>query len=148
MKVILTKDVKGTGKKGEIIEVNDGYARNFLIKKGLATEGTKQNLYVANQKKIAHDKKVEADRQEALKTAEILKGIVLTVAVKGGDNGGKMFGSVTNDIIAEALKEQNILVDKKKIVIKNSIRDFGLFEVNVKLFPEIAQTVKVNVIRK
>ena len=95
MKVILLKDVKGTGKKGEIVEVNDGYARNFLIKKGMAQEGTAQNIYVVEQRKKAYEAKVKAERAEAQAVAAKLKDTVVTVSAKGGDNGGKMFGSVT-----------------------------------------------------
>ena len=83
MKVILNQDVKGTGKKGEIVEVNDGYARNFLLKKGLATEGTTQNLYVAEQRRKAHEAKVAAERAAATEVAGKLRGIVVTVRMRG-----------------------------------------------------------------
>lgn len=147
MKVILNQDVKGTGKKGEIVEVNDGYARNFLIKKGLATEGTVQNLYVAEQRRKAHDAKVAAERAAALETVEKLKGVVVTVKMRGGDNGGKMFGSVTGENISAALAEIGFDIDKKKIEIKDTIRDFGDFEVTVRVYPEISTRIKIRVER-
>lgn len=147
MKVILNQDVKGTGKKGEIVEVNDGYARNFLLKKGLATEGTVQNLYVAEQRKKAHDAKMAAERAAALEIADRLKGVTLTVRMRGGDNGGKMFGSVTGEDISAALAEAGFDIDKKKIEIKESIRDFGDAEVTVRVYPEISVKVKVKVER-
>jgi large subunit ribosomal protein L9 len=148
MKVILLKDVKGSGKKGEVVEVNDGYARNFLIKKGLAQEGTAQNLYVVEQQRKAHENKVRAEQAEARELAAKIKPLVLDIPAKGGENNGKMFGSVTNEMIAQALAEKGIAVDKKKIEIKDTIRDFGSFEVLVRLYPEITQTLKLNVVRQ
>lgn len=147
MKVILVQDVKGTGKKGEIHEVNDGYARNFLLKKGLAIEGTAQNLYVAEQRRKAHEAKIAAERAEAEELAKKVKGMVLTVSAKAGENNGKMFGSVTAENISTALAEQGIAVDKKKIEIKESIRDFGDFEVLLRLYPEVSTQLKIHVVR-
>lgn len=147
MKVILTQDVKGTGKKGEIVDVNDGYARNFLIKKGLAQEGTAQNLYVADQRRKAHDAKIAAERAEAQAIAAKLKDLVVTVAAKCGENNGRMFGSVTNEMISNTLANMGYTVDKKKIEIKESIRDFGRFEVLVRLYPEVTQTLTIDVVR-
>lgn len=147
MKVILLKDVKGTGKKGEIIEVNDGYARNFLIKKGFAQEGTVQNLHIADQRKKAHDAKIAQERAEAQAIADKLKNVTVTVKAKGGENNGKMFGSITNEMISNTLKELGFDVDKKKIEIKESIRDFGQFEVLLRLYSEVTQTLKIEVVR-
>ncbi len=147
MKVILLKDMKGMGKKGDVIEVNDGYARNFLIKKGIAQEGTQQNVYVAEQRKKAHDAKIEKERQEAKELALRLKDIVVKVSAKGGENNGKMFGSVTNEMISNALASLGFDIDKKKIEIKESIRDFGNFEVLLRLYPEVTQTLKIQVVR-
>lgn len=147
MKVILVQDIKGTGKKGEIHEVNDGYARNFLLKKGLAIEGTAQNLYVAEQRRKAHEAKIAAERAEAEELAKKVKGMVLTVSAKAGENNGKMFGSVTAENISTALAEQGIAVDKKKIEIKESIRDFGDFEVLLRLYPEVSAQLKIHVVR-
>lgn len=147
MKVILLKDVKGTGNKGEIVEVNDGYARNFLIKKGLAQEGTQQNIYVAEQRKKAYEAKIAAERAEAREIANKLKNVTVKVSAKGGENNGKMFGSVTSEMISNALKDLGFDIDKKKIEIKDSIRDFGEFEVVLKLYSEVSQTLKINVVR-
>ena len=147
MKVILLKDVKGTGKKGEIVEVNDGYARNFLIKKGLAQEGTQQNIYVAEQRKKAYEAKIAAERAEAREVANKLKNVTVKVSAKGGENNGKMFGSVASEMISNALKDLGFDIDKKKIEIKDSIRDFGEFEVVLKLYSEVSQTLKINVVR-
>jgi len=147
MKVILLKDVKGTGKKGAIVEVNDGYARNFLIKKGLAQEGTQQNIYVAEQRKKAVEAKIAAERAEAREIANKLKDITVKVSAKGGENNGKMFGSVTSEMISNALKELGFDIDKKKIEIKDSIRDFGEFEVVLRLYSEVTQTLKIQVVR-
>ena len=147
MKVILLQDVKGTGKKGEIVEVNDGYARNFLLKKGLAEEGTAQNLYVAEQREKSRRAKAEAERAEALVTAKKLSSMVLTVKARAGSEGGRMFGSVTNEDIAAALAEEGVTVDKKKIEIKESIRDFGEFEVTVRVYPEITAKLRLTVVR-
>lgn len=147
MKVILNQDVKGTGKKGEIVEVNDGYARNFLIKKGMATEGTPQNLYVAEQRKKAYEAKVAAERAEAEVVAKKLKDTVLTVKARAGENGGKMFGSVTGENISAALAEEGFDIDKKKIEIKESIRDFGDFEVTVRVYAGVAAKLRIHVVR-
>lgn len=147
MKVILNEDVKGIGKKGEIVEVNDGYARNFLLKKGLAAEGTKQNLYVAEQRVKAHEAKIAAEKAEAKIVAGKLKGLKLEVKAKSGENNGKMYGSVTNENISDALAELGIQVDKKKIEIKESIRNFGEFEVLVRIYPEISAVLKIEVVR-
>ena len=147
MKVILNQDVKGTGKKGEIVEVNDGYARNFLLKKGLATEGTTQNPYVAEQRRKAKEAKDAADRAAALETVKKLGAVTVTVKMRGGDNGGKMFGSVTGENISEALAEMGFDIDKKKIDIKEAIRDFGDFEVTARVYPEISAKVKIRVER-
>lgn len=147
MKVILLKDIKGTGKQGDVIEVNDGYARNFLIKKGLATEGTAQNVYVLEQRKKAQQAKIAKERAEAQDIANKLKGITIKVSAKGGENNGKMFGSVTAEMISSALLALGFSIDKKKIEIKESIRDFGVFEVLLRLYPEVSQTVKIEVVR-
>lgn len=147
MKVILLKDVKGTGKKGEVVEVNDGYARNFLIKKGMAQEGTAQNLYVIEQRKKAYEAKVAQERAEAQAIAKQLATKIIKISAKGGENNGKMFGSVTNEMISSALLEQGFSIDKKKIEIKESIRDFGQFEVLLRLYPEVSQILKIEVVR-
>ncbi len=147
MKVIMLKDLKGTGKKGEIIEVNDGYARNFLIKKGYAQEGTTQNLYVADQRKKAHDSKIAAEKAAAQELAKKLDGVIVEVKAKGGENNGKMFGSVTSEMISASLLELGYDVDKKKIETKETIKEFGQFDVVLRLYAEVSKTIKINVVR-
>ncbi len=147
MKIIMLKDLKGTGKQGEVLEVSDGYARNFLIKKGYAMEGTAQNLYVAEQRKKAYETKIANETAQARELAKKLKDVVVTVKAKGGDNNGKMFGSVTAEMISNALMELGYSVDKKKIDIKENIRDFGKFEVTLRLYAEVSQVVTIEVVR-
>lgn len=147
MKVILLKDVKGAGKQGDLIEVNDGYARNFLIKKGLAQEGTPQNINTFEQRKRAQAAKIAQEKATAKALADELKGKTVTVAAKGGDNNGKMFGSVTAEMISNALAEEGYQIDKRKIEIKESIREFGPAKVNLKLYAEVSQELNILVVR-
>ena len=146
MVVILLKDVKGTGKAGEVVKVSDGYARNRLIPKGLAKEATEGNIRnLEKQKEIADEKRAE-QKAAAQKQAEKINEITLTIRSKGGESG-KLFGSITSKDIADALQEQeNIKVDKKKIFLDSPIKQTGSSEVTVKLFPEVTAVLKINVI--
>ena len=146
MVVILLKDVKGTGKAGEVVKVSDGYARNRLIPKGLAKEATEGNIRnLEKQKEIADEKRAE-QKAAVQKQAEKINEITLTIRSKGGESG-KLFGSITSKDIADALQEQeNIKVDKKKIVLDSPIKQTGSSEVTVKLFPEVTAVLKINVI--
>ena len=146
MVVILLKDVKGTGKAGEVVKVSDGYARNRLIPKGLAKEATEGNIRnLEKQKEIADEKRAE-QKAAAQKQAEKINEITLTIRSKGGESG-KLFGSITSKDIADALQEQeNIKVDKKMIVLDSPIKQTGSSEVTVKLFPEVTAVLKINVI--
>ena len=146
MVVILLKDVKGTGKAGEVVKVRDGYARNRLIPTGLAKEATEGNIRnLEKQKEIADEKRAE-QKAAAQKQAEKINEITLTIRSKGGESG-KLFGSITSKDIADALQEQeNIKVDKKKIVLDSPIKQTGSSEVTVKLFPEVTAVLKINVI--
>ena len=146
MVVILLKDVKGTGKAGEVVKVSDGYARNRLIPKGLAKEAPEGNIRnLEKQKEIADEKRAE-QKAAAQKQAEKINEITLTIRSKGGESG-KLFGSITSKDIADALQEQeNIKVDKKKIVLDSPIKQTGSSEVTVKLFPEVTAVLKINVI--
>ncbi|MGN0703375.1 MAG: 50S ribosomal protein L9 [Lentihominibacter sp.] len=146
MVVILLKDVKGTGKAGEVVKVSDGYARNMLIPKGLAKEATEGNIRnLEKQKEIADEKRAE-QKAAAQKQAEKIGEITLTIKSKGGESG-KLFGSITSKDIADALqKQENIKVDKKKIVLDSPIKQTGTSEVTVKLFPEVSAVLKINVI--
>lgn len=145
MKVILKCDVKGSGKKGDIIEVSDGYARNFLLKRNLAQEATAASLNEALQKKQAQDfhRAEEVKAMQAL--AASLQGRKVTVAIKTGENG-KTFGSVTSAQIAQALAEQGIEVDKKKILLKDPIKAVGSFEVDIRLMEKIEAKITVEVV--
>lgn len=145
MKVVLIKDVKGTGKAGDIVEAKDGYARNFLIKTGLAKEADAQALNDnLNQKKAQ-----EFHRQETLKANKELRekidGKEITIQVKSGE-GGRFFGAVTNKEIAEKLAEMGLDIDKKKIVLQSNIKVAGVYPVTVKISPEETAKITVNII--
>lgn len=145
MIVILTKDVKGKGKAGDVVKVSDGYARNMLLPKGLAKEATQGNVRsLEKQKEIAAEKKAE-QKAAAQKQAERLENVTINIKSKGGE-GGKLFGSITSKDVAEALeKQEGIKVDKKKIDMKNPIKQAGISTVTVKLFSEVSADVKVEV---
>ena len=144
MKVILLKDVKGQGKKGEVVDVNEGYARNFLVKKGLAEVATASKLNDLSQKKAAADyhKAEEVKATKAL--AEELKGKTFTVKIKPGQ-GGKVFGSVTGANIADSLQAAGYSVDKKKVVLAQPIKNVGTYEVDLKLMEGISSKINVTV---
>lgn len=145
MIVILNKDVKGTGKAGDVVKVSDGFARNMLLKRGLATEATEGNIRnLEKQKKIAADKKA-AEKAAAEELANKLKDITVDVTTKAGE-GGRLFGSITSMDIADALKKQySINIDKKKIVLEAPIKQVGTYELVVKLYPEVQGKLKVNI---
>ena len=143
MKVILLQDVKSLGKKGEIVNVNDGYARNFILPKKLGVEATGKNLNDLKLQKN-NEKKVAQENLDAAKklAAELAEGKV-ELAIKVGE-GGRAFGSVSSKEIAEAVKEQmNLEVDKKKIQLKEAIKSLGTHIVSVKLHPEVTAELKV-----
>lgn len=147
MKVLLLQDVKDQGKKGEIVEVNDGYAKNFLIKKGLAKQANSQIINEVNQKNAANQRKLEIEKQEATKLAQRMKGSVVNLAMSTGENG-KMFGSVTSKEIAEALHFHGFDIDKKKIVLKEPIKALGRYNIEIKVYANISTEVVLNVIKK
>lgn len=147
MKVLLLQDVKAQGKKGEIVEVNDGYARNFLIKKGLAKEATASVVNETNQKNAQEAKKKAAELQAAKDIAAKLDTKEIEVAIKTGENG-KFFGSVTSKEIADALAAIGYDIDKKKIIIKDAIKAAGVYGVEVKIYPGVSFTINVKVIGK
>ena len=145
MKLILLADVKGSGKKGDIITVSDGYARNMLLPKGLALEATPNNLRKLERDNENERKRIEEERKNALLLKEQLEKVEVNLLVKAGDNG-KIFGSVTSSDIALAIKEQeNIEVDKKKIELKAPIKEIGKTSVVIKLYQEISAKVNINV---
>lgn len=143
MKVILLEDVKSLGKKGQIVDVSDGYARNFILAKKLGLEATSKNLNDLKLKK-AHEDKLAAQRlQEAKDFAAKLEGLQVTLKIKAGE-GGKLFGSISSKEIAEAAKEQlDLEIDKKKLVLPNPIKAIGTTDVPVKLHPQVTGELKV-----
>ena len=145
MQVILTQDVKGLGKKGLMVKVSDGYARNYLLPKGLATEATKSNINVLKGKQESLEFKIKTETEEAQKIAEKMKEIVVKIKAKAGSNG-KLFGSVTSKDVADALTAQHhIKLDKKKFVMPDGIKLLGVTEVPVKIYTGITGTLRVQV---
>ena len=147
MKVILTADVKGKGKAGDIVNVNDGYVRNFLFPKKLAIEASSSNLNAALIKKSAEDHKKQVAKQEAVELGEKLKKTTITLKGKCGE-GTRLFGSVTSQEIADAINAQmGVNIDKKKISVDSPIKELGEYTVQLKLFAEISVPVKLNVVK-
>ena len=145
MKVILIKDVKALGYIGEIKEVSDGYARNFLLAKGLAREATAQNLNIAKQQQKANENRKLLERLSAEEAAKKLKGLKVVVKEKCGENG-RLFGSVTSKEISEAiLKQHGIEIDKKRIVMDGALKDLGEVTLQVKLHAGISTEIVVSV---
>ena len=147
MKVILNADVKGKGKKGDIVNVSDGYARNFLFPKNLAKEATAQNLNAAKVAQDAAKHKKLVEKAEAVALAEKLSGKTVQLKAKCGE-GNRLFGAVTAAEVAEALKESmGIEVDKKKIALSGGIKELGTYDVAVKVYAEVSATINVEVVR-
>ena len=146
MQVVLLEDVKSLGKKGQIVNVNDGYARNFILKKNLGVEATAKNLNDLKLQK-ANAEKIAAEQLAAAKElAEKLEGMSVTLSMKAGE-GGKAFGSVSGKEIAAAAKEQlNMEIDKKKLVLPEAIKTFGTHEVPVKLHKDVTGKLTVKVV--
>ena len=148
MKVIFTEDVKGKGKKGEMKDVADGYARNFLIPKGLATEATTDTINTMKLKKKANDARIEEEKAQARAAAEKLKGAQVVIKAKAGESG-KLFGSVTSQEISDALKEQfGIEIEKNRIVQGDPIKSFGSYAVRCKFGFGIEGTLNLLVIEQ
>lgn len=145
MKVILTQDVKGQGKKGQMVDVSDGYARNFLLAKGLAVEANATNVNVMKTRQAAEAARKAKELAEAKELAAQLAKVNLTIRVKAGENG-KLFGAVSNKDIADELKKQyQFDVDKKKLVLREMIKSLGTYEVQAKLYNEVSAKFNVNV---
>ena len=145
MKVILLDNIKGVGKKDDVINAADGYARNYLLPKNLAVEANNENMSKLKAKKDSNKYKKDLEKQEAEELAKKLRDIVLKIVVKAGDNG-KIFGGVTSKEISEELKKQyNINIDKKKIVLPETIKTLGVFNVEIKLFEGVIGKVKIEV---
>ena len=145
MKVILTADVKGKGYAGDIVSVSDGYARNFLIPKGLAKEATKHNLGIAKQQQKAIEKRRMLERLSAEEAAKQLSGLKVVIKAKCGENG-RLFGSVTAKEISEAILDQHgVEVDKKKIAMDDHIKELGEAPVQIKVYAGITADLIVSV---
>ncbi|MCX7923019.1 MAG: 50S ribosomal protein L9 [Clostridia bacterium] len=145
MKVILKEDVKGLGKKETMVEVSDGYARNFLFPKGLAVEASATNVNVMKTKKEAEKQKKDKELANAKALAEKIKSLQVVLKVKAGENG-KLFGSITSKDISEKLKSDfNIDIDKKKIVMPDALKTVGTTELEVKIYPEVSTKLTVKI---
>ncbi|MGE5472958.1 MAG: 50S ribosomal protein L9 [Ignavibacteriales bacterium] len=145
MKVILQQDVKGQGKKGQMVEVSDGYARNFLLPKKLAIEANSSNVNLLNQKKQAEAGKKSKELAQAKMLAEQIDNATVVIKAKSGENG-KLFGSITAKDITDHLKNQvGIDLDKRKISLDDSIKSLGVIEVDVRIYEGVHSKLKVKV---
>lgn len=144
MKIILLQDVKGQGKKGELKNVSEGYARNFLIKNNMAVEATKSNLKQLELKKKGEEKRAEEEHHDAIALQKEIEALTVELKAKSGE-GGRLFGSITSKQIAEALKGKKIKVDKRKIELGEPIRTLGYTDVPIKLHHDVTATLKVHV---
>ena len=144
MKVILLPDVKGKGKKGQMIEVSDGYARNFMLPKKLAIEATADAINTMKMNDKATQERIAREKAEALETSKKLRAMTLTVKAKGG-GAGRLFGAVTNAEIASALEKQGVKLDKRKIVMNENIKSVGTYTVTCKLGYEINAPLTVKI---
>ncbi|MCT4633385.1 MAG: 50S ribosomal protein L9 [Firmicutes bacterium] len=146
MKVILLKDVKGTGKKGEVINTSDGHARNYLFPRGIAVEANDSNMRKLTHQKASENKRNEEKLQECKDLADKIEAITLKFNGKVGNNG-KLFGSITSkDICSRLEKDFKIKVDKRKIELSNPIKDLGDREVAIKVHPKVTAKLKVSVV--
>lgn len=145
MKVIFTQDVKGSGKKGEVKEVSDGYARNFLIGKGLAVEATAKNMSDLAGQKSSAQHKIDVAKAEAVENAKKLKDQKVTIKAKAGA-GSKLFGAVTAANVAEAVTAQlGVPTEKKKVSLSTEIKSFGTYTAEIKLYTGISEKITVDV---
>lgn len=148
MEVILLKDVKGTGKKGELKEVSDGYARNFLIKKKFAVEANNTNVKELDEKQKSKERKAQIEYEEAVLLGKQMEDVNIVIEAKAGE-GGRLFGSITSKEIAEQLKKQkNIDVDKRKITLDEPIRSLGSRFVEIKIHSKVTTKIRVDIREK
>ncbi len=144
MRIILLEDIENVGKKGEVVNVKDGFARNYLIPKGVALKVTKSNIKMIEEKK----KKLEKEREKEIKTVEELKNRIETITLNIKKRAGEedtLFGSVTSSDIEEALKAEGIEIDKKNILLHEHIKKLGEYEVEVRIHPSVKAVLKINV---
>ena len=144
MKVILLQDVKGKGKKGQMLEVSDGYARNFMLPKKLAIEATAAAVNTMRMNDTATQERIAREKAEAMATSKKIRELTVVVTAKGGGNG-RLFGSVTNAEIADALAKQGIKLDKRKIVLNETIKSVGTYTATCKLGYEISAPLTVKI---
>lgn len=144
MKVILTQDVKAQGKKGDVVNVSDGYARNFLFKNNLAIEANDANMNILNRQKAAERQRKAEEKAAALELKKQLDATTVNVPIKTGENG-KLYGALNSQNIADALKGLGIEIDKRKIVLTAPIKMLGVHKVTVKPYAEVTATLTVNV---
>lgn len=148
MKVILLKDIKGTGKKGDVVNVSDGYARNYLFPRGIAKEGTEGNLKVLGEQKTSQKIKEEKEFEEAQKLGKEMEELTVTLYSKSGE-GGRLFGSITSKDIADSLKKKHSIdVDKRKILLEEGIKCLGSRYVEIKIHPKVVTKIRVEVKEK
>jgi large subunit ribosomal protein L9 len=146
MKVIFQADVKGSGKKGQVLEVADGYARNYLFPKKLAIEATAGNIQDISHKKALEERRREKEKQDAVELAAKLNALLVEVKTKTGE-GGRLFGSVTSKEIADALKKQHgVEVDKRKLEVKEPFKALGNYEIQVKVYTDVIAKLQVQVV--
>ena len=145
MKVILLQDVKGKGKKGQMLEVSDGYARNFMLPKKMAIEATPDAINTMRMNDKATQERIAREKAEALAVSKKLREMTVTVTAKGGGNG-RLFGSVTNAEIADALAKQGVKLDKRKIVLNETIKNVGTYTATCKLGYEITAPLTVKIV--
>lgn len=147
MKVIFKKDVKGQGKKGEIKEVSEGYARNFLLPRGLVAPANDSNVKQINNQKAAEARKKDREKQEAQDLAQKIEALTIQLKAKAGE-GGRLFGSITSSRIAEELEARKIKIDKRKIILDEPIRTLGVTVIHIKLHTDVKADLKVQVIEE
>ena len=145
MKVILLQDVKGKGKKGQMLEVSDGYARNFMLPKKLAIEATPDAINTMRMNDKATQERIAKEKAEALAVSKKLREMTVVVTAKGG-GAGRLFGSVTNQEIADALAKQGVKLDKRKIVLNETIKNVGTYTATCKLGYEITAPLSVKIV--
>ncbi|MCQ4087780.1 50S ribosomal protein L9 [Saccharibacillus sp. JS10] len=144
MKVIFLKDVKGQGKKGDVKEVSEGYAQNFLFKNGVAKPATDGNVKTLENQNAAEVKRKEEEKQEAVELGKKLEEVMIEIKAKSGE-GGRLFGAITSKQIGEALSKKGFKIDKRKIELEEPIRTLGVTQIPVKLHKEVKATLKVQV---
>ncbi|KKO54384.1 50S ribosomal protein L9 [Paenibacillus sp. DMB20] len=144
MKVIFIKDMKGQGKKGEVKEVSEGYATNFLFPRGVARPATEGNMKTLEQQNASEQKRKQQEKEDAVALGKQLEEMTVTLKAKSGE-GGRLFGAITSKQIAEALAAQKIKIDKRKIELSEPIRHLGVTQVPVKLHPDVKATLKVQI---